>query len=160
MSPEFHGMTLEDRGAGLWEITLTRPDLRNRFDNALQVEFASALRRLSDDDSVRAIVLGSTGPAFSAGGDFALMHAAHDDAKVRSATVAAGRELLQAFLDLRQPIVVAVQGAAIGLGATVALMCDVVVAARRAKIADTHVDRKSTRLNSSHIQKSRMPSSA
>src|SRR5262245_19630467 len=131
MSSEFHGLALTDRGAGVWEITLIRPDLRNRFDNLLQVELATALRRLGGDDAVRAIVLGSTGPAFSAGGDFALMRAAHDDETVRSDTVAAGRDLLQAFLDLRQPVVVAVQGAAIGLGATVALMCDVVVAARR-----------------------------
>lgn len=139
MSSEFTGLALTDLGTGLWEITLTRPDLRNRFDNLLQVELATALRRLSDDEAVRAIVLGSTGPVFSAGGDFALMRAAHQDDKVRSDTVAAGRDLLHAFLALRQPIVAAVQGAAIGLGATVALMCDVVVAARRAKLADTHV---------------------
>jgi enoyl-CoA hydratase len=139
MNPEFEGLELADLGAGVWQITLTRPDLRNRFDNLLQIELAAALRRLGDDDGVRAIVLGSTGPAFSAGGDFALMRAAHDDDKVRNETVAAGRDLLSAFLDLRQPAVVAVQGAAIGLGATVALMCDVVVAARRAKLADTHV---------------------
>lgn len=139
MSPEFHGLTVTDRGAGVHEITLTRPELRNRFDNALQTELATVLRRLGDDDAVRAIVLASTGSAFSAGGDFALMQAAHDDDIVRRDTVAAGRDLLHAFLDLRQPVVVAVQGAAIGLGATVALMCDVVVAARRAKLADTHV---------------------
>jgi enoyl-CoA hydratase len=139
MNQEFHGLRVTDRGAGVWEITLTRPDLRNRFDNLLQIELATALRRLGDGDGVRAIVLASTGPAFSAGGDFALMRAAHDDDKVRSETVAAGQDLLSAFLDLRQPVVVAVQGAAIGLGATVALMCDVVVAAKRAKLADTHV---------------------
>ena len=139
MSPELHGLTVTDRGAGVHEITLTRPELRNRFDNALQIELATVLRRLGDDDAVRAIVLASTGSAFSAGGDFALMQAAHDDETVRRDTVAAGRDLLHAFLDLRQPVVVAVQGAAIGLGATVALMCDVVVAARRAKLADTHV---------------------
>ncbi|MCX2930109.1 enoyl-CoA hydratase-related protein [Mycobacterium sp. CVI_P3] len=139
MGTEFQGLTLTDRGSGVWEIALTRPELRNRFDNLLQVELATALRRLGDDDAVRAIVLGSTGSAFSAGGDFALMRAAHDDDEVRSETVAAGRDLLHAFLDVRQPVVVAVQGAAIGLGATVALMCDVVVAARRVKLADTHV---------------------
>jgi enoyl-CoA hydratase len=88
---------------------------------------------------VRAVLLGSTGKAFSAGGDFALMQAAHDDEDVRRDTVTAGRNLLRAFLELRQPVIAAVQGAAIGLGATVALMCDVVVAARRVKLADTHV---------------------
>jgi enoyl-CoA hydratase len=120
-------------------VTLNRPELLNRFDNLLQIELAAALAQIGADDTVRVVVLASTGKAFSAGGDFALMRAAHDDAEVRAATVDAGYNLVQAFLALRQPIVVAVHGAAIGLGATVALLCDVVVAAKRAKIADTHV---------------------
>jgi enoyl-CoA hydratase len=121
------------------EVTLTRPELLNRFDNLLQIELAAALAHIGADDTVRVVVLASTGKAFSAGGDFALMQAAHDDAEVRAATVDAGYHLVQAFLTLPQPIVVAVHGAAIGLGATVALLCDVVVAAKRAKLADTHV---------------------
>jgi enoyl-CoA hydratase len=139
MSSRFEGLSVTALGAGVSEILLTRPELLNRFDNQLQVELATALRELGNDDSVRAIVLGSTGKAFSAGGDFALMQAAHDDAEARRETVAAGMQLLQTFLSLRQPIVVAVQGAAIGLGATVAFLCDVIVVARRAKLADTHV---------------------
>jgi enoyl-CoA hydratase len=121
------------------EVSLIRPKLLNRFDNQLQVELAMALEELATDGEVRAIVLGSTGKAFSAGGDFALMQAAHDDVSARRETVDAGKRLLRSFLELPQPIVAAVQGPAIGLGATVALMCDVVVAARRAKVADTHV---------------------
>jgi enoyl-CoA hydratase len=139
MSTNFEALSLIRRDGGVCEIVLTRPELLNRFDNLLQVELASALAQVGGDEAVRAVLLGSTGKAFSAGGDFALMQAAHDDEDVRRDTVAAGRNLLRAFLELRQPVVAAVQGAAIGLGATVALMCDVVVAARRAKLADTHV---------------------
>jgi enoyl-CoA hydratase len=139
MSTNFEALSLTRHDNGVCEILLTRPELLNRFDNLLQVELASALGQINQDRSVRSIVLGSTGKAFSAGGDFALMQAAHDDEDVRRDTVNAGQDLLRAFLHLRQPIVAAVQGAAIGLGATVALLCDVVVAARRAKMADTHV---------------------
>lgn len=139
MGTNFEALSLTCHDDGVCEILLTRPELFNRFDNLLQVELASALEQVSGDKTVRSIVLGSTGKAFSAGGDFALMQAAHDDEDVRRETVDAGLRLLQSFLQLRQPIVAAVQGAAIGLGATVALMCDVVVAARRAKLADTHV---------------------
>lgn len=124
---------------GVCEIALVRPKLLNRFDNQLQIELAATLEGLAEDDGVRAIVLGSTGKAFSAGGDFALMQAAHDDPDSRRETVEAGARLLRSFSNLPQPIVAAVQGPAIGLGATVALMCDVVVAARTAKLADTHV---------------------
>src|SRR5262249_2748227 len=64
---------------------------------------------------------------------------AHDDAEARRETVDAGKRLLRSLLGLPQPIIAALQGPAIGLGATVALMCDIVVAARRTKLADTHV---------------------
>ncbi|BDB44299.1 MULTISPECIES: enoyl-CoA hydratase/isomerase family protein [Mycobacterium] len=139
MNTSLETLSVSSGGDGVWEISLTRPKLLNRFDNRAQIELAAALEELAKDESVRAVVLGSTGKAFSAGGDFALMRAAHDDDEARRETVEAGRRLLQSFLDLPQPIVAAVQGPAIGLGATVALMCDVVVAARSAKLADTHV---------------------
>jgi enoyl-CoA hydratase/carnithine racemase len=139
MSTNHEALSISSHGNGVSEISLVRPKLLNRFDNQLQIELATALEQLAKDDDTRAIVLGSTGKAFSAGGDFALMRAAHDDADSRRDTVEAGLRLLRSFSGLPQPIVAAVQGPAIGLGATVALMCDVVVAARAAKLADTHV---------------------
>jgi enoyl-CoA hydratase len=139
MSTSLETLSIGAASEGVCEISLVRPKLLNRFDNQAQIELAAALEGLAKNDEVRAIVLGSTGKAFSAGGDFALMQAAHDDADVRRETVEAGLRILRSFRDLPQPIVAAVQGPAIGLGATVALMCDVVVAARTAKLADTHV---------------------
>jgi enoyl-CoA hydratase len=139
MSTSLEALSVTSVGDGVSEISLIRPKLLNRFDNQLQIELATVLEEVAKDDHVRAIVLGSTGNAFSAGGDFALMRAAHDDADSRRETVDAGVRLLRSFIDLPQPIIAAVQGPAIGLGATVALMCDVVVAARTAKLADTHV---------------------
>src|SRR5271163_4429709 len=139
MSTSLPALSMSSGGDGVCEISLVRPELLNRFDNQLQIELATSLEELSKDDGVRAIVLGSTGKAFSAGGDFALMRAAHDDADSRRETVEAGARIVRSFRELPQPIVAAVQGPAIGLGATVALMCDVVVAARSAKLADTHV---------------------
>ena len=139
MSTNHEALSISSHGNGVSEISLVRPKRLNRFDNQLQIELATALEELAKDDNTRAIVLGSSGKAFSAGGDFALMRAAHDDADSRRDTVEAGLRLLRSFSGLPQPIVAAVQGPAIGLGATVALMCDVVVAARAAKLADTHV---------------------
>lgn len=139
MSTSLETLSVSSAGTGVCEISLVRPKLLNRFDNQAQIELATALEEVAKDGDIRAIVLGSTGKAFSAGGDFALMQAAHDDADSRRETVEAGLRLLRSFFDLPQPIVAAVQGPAIGLGATVALMCDVVVAARTAKLADTHV---------------------
>jgi enoyl-CoA hydratase len=125
---------------GVREIVLCRPKLLNRFDATLHAEFTHCLRETALDPAVRAIVLASTGKAFSAGGDFEFMRAANEDALVRRSIIDDGRALLRALLDLEIPIVAAVQGAAIGLGATVALACDAVVAARSVSLADTHVN--------------------
>jgi enoyl-CoA hydratase len=132
--------TLEYSSAGgVAEIILSRPELLNRFDEQLHEDFTATLRQLALDPSVRAVVLGSTGKAFSAGGDFELMRTAFKDTRARRAIVNNALELLDALLRLPQPIIAAVQGPAIGLGATVVLACDAVVAARAATIADTHV---------------------
>lgn len=120
-------------------VTLNRPDLYNRFDAALHVELAECLQGLRDREDVRAVVLASTGKVFSAGGDFELMQACRDNVRDRLRIVDDGRRLLRTLADLPQPLVTALHGDAIGLGATVVLASDAVVAARTAGLADTHV---------------------
>lgn len=136
---DYTTLTIERRGV-VTELTLCRPELLNRFDDALHVEFTAALRALAADAATRVVVLASTGRVFSAGGDFELMRAAHDDPRARRRIVDDGRALLTTLLDVPQPVVAAVHGAAVGLGATVALACDAVVAGRDTWIADTHVN--------------------
>jgi enoyl-CoA hydratase len=125
---------------GVLTVTLTRPDLMNRFDDALHAAFTDLLERTAKNQDVRAVVLRSTGKVFSAGGDFELMQQAHDDPHVRRGIIGDGRRLLGALIDLPQPVVAAVQGVAMGLGATIVLACDAVVASRNVKLADTHVN--------------------
>jgi enoyl-CoA hydratase len=125
---------------GVREIIFCRPDLLNRFDEVLHHELTETLVATGTDDRVRAVVLGSRGVAFSAGGDFELMENAHKDAITRRGIVADARRLLDAFLVLPHPVVAAVQGPAVGLGATIALACDAIVMARSAALADTHVN--------------------
>jgi enoyl-CoA hydratase len=121
------------------EITLDRPALFNRFDEVLHVELITALASIRGDEKVRAVVLASTGKVFSAGGDFDLMRAAQADVATRLRIIEDGRRLLDALTSLPQPLVVAPHGAAIGLGATVVLTADAVVAARTASLSDPHV---------------------
>lgn len=124
---------------GVCHIELSRPEVLNRFDPELHHDLTRTLRVIATDGSLRSVLLTSTGKAFSAGGDFALMEEANANAEARRSIIADARHLLNAFLELPQPIVIAVQGAAIGLGATVALLGDAVVASRNAVFADTHV---------------------
>lgn len=120
-------------------VTLTRPELLNRFDMAMHDAFQEMLEGLHADRESRAVVLASTGKAFSAGGDFEMMREAYESAELRNELIDGARNLLTTLADIDRPIVVAMQGAAIGLGATVALACDAIVASRNAQIADTHV---------------------
>jgi enoyl-CoA hydratase len=137
---EFEGETLRVRCDGsVAEITLTRPELQNRFDEAAHHEFLHALAMVRAAQTPRAIVLAATGDIFSAGGDFDFMLKAHDDLAFLLRHVDVGRGLVRAMIDLPIPIVAAMQGPAIGLGATVALCCDAVVATRTTYLSDPHV---------------------
>jgi enoyl-CoA hydratase len=107
------------------EIVLTRPELMNRFDEDVHHEFTEALRRVQAAPDVRAVVLGSTGDVFSAGGDFEFMRKAHDDLPFLLHHEQVGRDLLLSLVDLAVPIVSAVQGPAVGLGATIALAYEI-----------------------------------
>ena len=135
----FPGLRVEARGA-VWQITLSRPEVLNRFDDELHRGFIDVLERLRDARDVRAVVLAAEGKVFSAGGNFDLMRDAHADPAARRETVDDARRLLSALIDVPQPIVVALNGAAMGLGATVVLACDAVVAHPKAVLADTHVN--------------------
>ena len=132
-------LTIEDRGR-VREFILARPDMLNAFDDLLHDEFTGALEDIRRTPEIRAVVVASTGKVFSAGGDFALMRKGHDEPEYRAATVDRGRRLMSALIDTAQPVVVGIQGAAMGLGATVALSGDALVASRNVKIADTHVN--------------------
>lgn len=121
------------------EVTLTRPEVLNRFDFDLHRELTEVLLELRGRSELRAVVLASSGKVFSAGGDFELMLACRSDTALRARTVDEGRLLFSLLVDLPVPVVAALQGDAIGLGATVALACDAVVASRTARISDPHV---------------------
>jgi enoyl-CoA hydratase len=120
------------------EFTLNRPEVMNTFDEQVHHDFLDTLQELKGLD-VRAAVLASTGKVFSAGGDFDFMLQAHDDLPFLLRHVDIGRNLVLQMLEIPYPVIAAVQGHALGLGATVALSCDAVVAARAVKIGDPHV---------------------
>src|SRR5205814_501351 len=85
----------------------------------------------------RAVLLTGSGRAFSAGGDFNWMRGVTKDALYEMRRE--GKQIVWNLLDVELPIVAAVNGPAIGLGATIALLCDVVYMADTAILADPHV---------------------
>ena len=124
-------------------VRLNRPEKRNAIDHQFHVEFQTIFVDLVDDEEVFAILLTATGETFSVGGDVKGMkdRPAGDVVADPDAVLEPGgaRRILYNLLDCDKPIVCAINGNAIGLAATIALFCDITVAAKTAKIADTHV---------------------
>lgn len=120
-------------------ITLSRPESLNAIDHEMHDALLQALLRVRGMTDVRAILFGSTGKAFSAGGDLDEIKRIQGDAALRAAMCDGGQRIIHALIDIPVPVVVAMQGDAMGLGASVALGGDIIVASKTARIADPHV---------------------
>ena len=102
----------------------------------LHGELARLPREFDADADARVLVITGAGRAFCAGGDFSPTGVGSSD---RAITLEEGRQIVDHLLECSKPVISAVNGYAMGLGATVALLADVVYAARSAVFADTHV---------------------
>lgn len=121
-------------------VTLNRPDERNPASTAMLFALTQLAHALNDDDSVGAVVLTGAGKAFSAGGDFQHFIKCAREPDVSHATLDNARAFITAMLDLRAPVVAAVNGAAVGFGATLAALCDIVLIADGAFFAEPHIN--------------------
>lgn len=122
-------------------VTLNRPEHRNALHMDAHAELEQLWLDLAQDDEVYAIVLTGAGKTFSAGGDIKRMVERAGTVEGLQYTLkipAATKRLLQNILDVPQPIIAAVNGDAVGLGATLALFGDIAVISETAKFGDTH----------------------
>jgi enoyl-CoA hydratase len=138
MQHENAGLSLEEEG-GVVILRFARPEVHNVIDADTHRALAETLRSISSRRDVRCLLIGSEGKSFCAGGNPQLMERAHQSKEYRDALVDEGRLIYECLTGLSFPIVTAVQGAAIGLGATIVACSDIIVAWRGAKIADPHV---------------------
>ncbi|WP_330254997.1 enoyl-CoA hydratase/isomerase family protein [Nocardia sp. NBC_00565] len=120
-------------------VTLSRPEKANAMDGEMTYALLAAIRSLRDMRDVHAIVLTGTGTAFSAGGDVETIRTMRDDPAVRAAVLNAHKELFWAMTNLPIPAIAAVNGAAVGAGVTIALLCDMIVMAEEAFLRDPRV---------------------
>ncbi|MGR3425111.1 MAG: enoyl-CoA hydratase/isomerase family protein [Sagittula sp.] len=127
------GLTLTD---AVLRITLNRPDKLNAINPVLHREIAEAFDFACTTDAARVVVLTGAGRAFSAGGDMSDVSETVDSF-AREAEF--GRRIVQRMLDCDKPILCRLNGDAIGLGATLVLLSDIVVGVDSARIADPHV---------------------
>jgi methylglutaconyl-CoA hydratase len=121
-------------------VTLNRPDVRNAFNEELIAELTEWARGVPADGSVRAVVLRGAGPVFCAGADLHWMSKVRGysrEENVGDARQAAS--LYHAMDSLPVPIIGRVHGAALGGGAGLAAVCDVVIATEDAMFGFTEV---------------------
>ncbi len=123
--------------AGVALVTLNRPDAHNALNRALSEAIIETFADLAIDEGVRAIVLTGAGRAFCAGVD---LKALTDEPELLSSGLGLGPEspIVVALEQCPQPIIGAVNGAAVTGGFELALACDYLVASEHARFADTH----------------------
>ena len=120
-------------------VTLDRPDKLNAVNAAMHDELSRVFYDIAVDDDSDIVVLTGAGRAFSAGGDMDWLEAMVDDRAAWERTRVEAKRIVLGLLDCEKPIIAKINGAAVGLGATVALFSDVIFAAESARIADPHV---------------------
>jgi methylglutaconyl-CoA hydratase len=129
-------LTFSQRGAGVVQITMSRPAVFNAFDEAMIGELDAAFARLSDDAEVRVIVLAGDGKHFSAGADLQWMQRASTASREWNLDDARRFAAMLARIDTcPKPTVARVQGAALGGGVGLACACDIAIAADNASFA-------------------------
>jgi 2-(1,2-epoxy-1,2-dihydrophenyl)acetyl-CoA isomerase len=133
--PVYDNLELERRGCAAI-IRLDRPDALNALNAPLAEELLHAVRAVAEDDAVRAVCVTGAGRAFSSGGDLrdmtsrALTPDGHPDVETALSTVF--HPILTGLRTMPKPVVAAINGPAVGIGCSLALSCDLAMAAESA----------------------------
>lgn len=136
---------------GILTITLNRPEQLNAFTTQMAEELVTAFEQASDDDDVSAIVVTGEGKAFCAGMDlssdgnvFGLdeslrpgmddMRNRLDDPEIEAGVRDTGGQLTLAIFECKKPVIAAINGAAVGIGATMTCAMDIRLVSENAKV--------------------------
>lgn len=133
----YQDIIVERRGRTLW-VTMNNPPL-NPMTVEMHASLADILRKINLDTDTKVVVLTGAGEGFSAGGNIKEMLEKQDDPSWHMHFLSAGAQIVHGLVDLEKPIVARINGHAMGLGASLALLCDITIASTRAKIGDPHV---------------------
>lgn len=128
-----------ERDGDVLIVTIDRPgDELNAVNEELHEDLTRLFRELKQETETRAVLLTASGRAFSAGGDFSWFPELQQPGRMEALRRDA-KQLIWDLLDVEIPIVAAVNGHAMGLGASIALLCDIIFMADSATIGDPHV---------------------
>jgi enoyl-CoA hydratase len=119
-------------------VTMDNPDKKNSIDEVMHPEMVRVWHDISSDDSVAAVILTGAGDAFCAGGNFEMVDQMVVDHEVRMKNLREARDVVYNMINCTKPIVAAVRGPAVGGGLVCAVLSDISVVSRNAKLIDGH----------------------
>ncbi len=120
-------------------LIVNRPDELNAVNRELHWALANVWRQLAADREAKVVILTGAGRAFSAGGDLGWITSFLDDPVARDESLREGAQIIEEMLRFPLPVIAAVNGPAVGLGCSIAVLCDIVLMADTAHLADPHV---------------------
>lgn len=136
---EFPTLTIDRPADRVLRIVLDAPNL-NAVSAQMHAELADVWSAVAKDQDTRVVLIRGAGErAFSAGGSFDLVEDMVSDFATRSRVMREARDLVRNIIECPQPIISAINGPAVGAGLVAAMLADISVAGRRAKIVDGHV---------------------
>ncbi len=135
---QFDTFTIKRKGR-LLTIAFNRPDELNAVNLRLHEELAEVFTWAEQDPDSDVVVITGEGKAFSAGGDFTHIQNLAANPDLFDEEIRLAQKIIHSMLAMQKPLICRLNGHAVGLGATVALFCDVIYAAENAKIGDPHV---------------------
>ena len=118
------------RQDGIATVTLNRPDKLNALSGEMYHALADTFTALGSDDDARCVVVTGAGRAFCAGGDVGSM--GQFDIVAGRKRSQSHQRMIKALHDLEKPVIASVRGPAAGIGASIALACDLIVASETA----------------------------
>lgn len=120
-------------------VVISRPAELNAVNQPLHWALANVWRQLAADRAVKVVILTGAGRTFCAGGDFDWITTFLDDPVARDESIREGAQIIEEMLRFPLPVIAAVNGAAVGLGCSLAVLCDIVLISETAHLADPHV---------------------
>lgn len=138
MIEDYQTLQIDRQPSGVTEVVLNNPERLNSVDVAGHRELTAIWSDLDADPETKVILLRAEGRAFSAGGDFSLIEAMMNDSAVHRRTLREARDLVRNLIECSKPIVSVINGVAVGAGLAAALLADIPIAGRSARILDGH----------------------
>jgi enoyl-CoA hydratase/carnithine racemase len=137
-------LLLRENVGSIAVITFNRPSQRNTLSEEVIAALHASLDEIAADQSIRALVIASQGPAFSSGHDLKQLTSHRSDADGGRAyfarTMNACSAMMQAVVNLPKPVIAAVQGIATAAGCQLVASCDLAIASDAARFATSGID--------------------